>query len=84
MDFLDYSFKLHKKGGHIVSYMPARQDPSGDPKYDGFLTENGSWLILERNITNGTIKYKTGSSGFATAWAARASQTFVEYDELFS
>lgn len=83
MEFYDYSFKLHKIGSHIVSYQPARLTSTGAILYNGFIAEDGSWVIMERHIANGTIKYVRGASGFAAAWTARTTQTYVEFNELF-
>jgi len=84
LDFTDYNFQFHKRGGHVVNYQPARLTSSGNPLYNGFLANDSSWIIMERNTTNGTIKYVRGASGFVAAWAARATQTYTEYSELFT
>ncbi len=82
--FVDSNFELHDKGGDTVNYQAARLSTSGDPLYNGFLANDGSWLIMERNIAAGTIKYVRGASAFSTAWTNKATQTYVEYSELFA
>ena len=84
LDFVDTNFKLHNIGGHIVNYQAARLTTSGDPMYNGFLANDGSWIIMERNIATGIIKYCRGASGFVAAWAAKDTQTYVEYNALFA
>ena len=84
--FLDYSFKLHPRGGHEVSYQAARFDNSGDPQYNGWIADDGSYIFSEHNISAGTIKYfsRRTNLDLDTDWTNRVSLTYVEYNELFS
>ena len=88
LDFSDYGFSLHTSGNQIVNFQPARvpttAEASSDPLHYGFLSESGAWIIMERSIINGTIKYVYGSSGFAAAFAAKTTQTYVEFNKLFA
>ena len=88
--FFDYARKLHPRGNQQVSFQAARQQATGDPRYEGFIADNGDPIIMERTLadtSNITIKYyygKASTEDFATAWAARAAKTFVEFNELFN
>jgi len=37
---------------------------------------NGSWYIYRRTLADNTRLYASGSSGYATAWTNRASQSY--------
>ena len=54
------------------------------PSYYGFIDKDGNWFIIRDD--DGTYKYKTGTSGFTTAWSGRGSIPEIEwlyYDEAF-
>ena len=44
---------------------------------------NGNWYIQRYNMANGTFRYVKGTSGYATAWTNRASQSYDYFDEVF-
>jgi hypothetical protein len=58
------------------------QDVTGDPKYYGFVNHQGEWYILKEDAAAGTFRYCMGASGYAVAWAARTTQTYVLYSEV--
>ena len=57
--------------------------PSTDPeiatyKYFGFLERGGTnWRIMRKTLAMNVFEYATGTSGYSTAWTARASQTYT-------
>lgn len=59
--------------GYLIGYQE-----SGSTSYTGFEDREGRWYILKSVIsgTTTTYTYAKGSSGFAAAWTARASQTY--------
>ena len=65
-------------------YRIAELDDS-TPAYYGFLNKESAWFIM-REESSGTYKYKTGSSGFTSAWSGRAAIPEIEweyYDDAF-
>ncbi len=88
LTFIDYTFKMHAKGGQDVNFQAARQDMGSVPnkQYNAWLAENGAHVIMERNLadTNNIITlYFFAKTGFAANWTGRAGLTYVEYDSLF-
>lgn len=67
----------------VSSYQPSDVDQASDPKYYGFLAADGSWYIMEENTAAGTYRYVRSTSGYATAWTNRATQTYVLFSALF-
>ena len=67
----------------VSSYQPSDIDSTSDPKYYGFLAADGSWYIMEENTAEGTYRYVRGTSGYAAAWTARATNTYVLFSALF-
>jgi len=89
LTFIDYTFRLHNRGGAEVSYQACRQDASGNPQYFAWFAEDGSYVIMEQDRTdlnNVTMTYywNKDSTTLAANWIGRAALTYVEYHELFS
>ena len=94
LTFVDYQFKLHKKGGHEVNYQSVRQDMGSvaDKQFNAWMADDESYLIMERNLTDNndiTNKYfhsknSLSSAVFATDWTNRATLVYGEYNELFT
>lgn len=53
-------------------------------KYFGFEDADGKWYILRKTIATNIFLYAAGTSGYATAWTNRASQTYATFDTTFS
>lgn len=53
-------------------------------KYFGFEDAAGKWYILRKTIATNAFLYAYGTSGYATAWTNRASQTYDTFDNTFS
>lgn len=53
----------------------ADTDDSAEPKYFGYESATGRWVIMKQSSSgsNGVYRYAAGSSGYAAAWANRAS-----------
>ena len=87
LSFTDYTFSVHKRGGHVANYQPARWTTAlaSNKMYNAFLSEDGSYVIMERNFTDLTIKYfiRQTSLDLDTDWAGRTGLTYVEYSALF-
>ena len=83
IQLLDYARALHRLGGEEVNFLPARFTQSGDPLYFAYLSNDGSYIIIEQNTGAGTIKYYTAQGNFTTDWAGRAALTYVEFNALY-
>ena len=89
LTFTDNEFQLHDAGGNTVNYQAARQGTTGTKTYNAWIAADGSFIIMERNLADSsdiTTKYirflKTDD--FATEWGNRTTQTYVEFNELFT
>ena len=50
------------------------------PSYYGYRSLSGAWVIKKLDMTSdpiGTMRYATGTTDFATAWAGRAALTYT-------
>ena len=56
---------------------------TGDPTYIGFLDKDGNYIIKKYDMTNKTVTFSSGSSGYATAWTNRATESYQAYDAEF-
>jgi len=88
LTFADYSMKLHDRGGHEVTFQIARQGVTGSIQYNAWLSDQGRYIIQERDIsdsTNITNKYYYGANkaNFSDDWTNRAALTYVEYYEIY-
>lgn len=64
-------------------YIPSDADEATTTRYYGFLAFNGNWLIRKLVTTTGAMTYAIGKKDYSTNWTARASLTYVRYNELF-
>lgn len=78
----DYQRVYHKVGGHQTIFEISDENIAGDPSYFGYLNETGGWIIQQRTESTGAYRYVIGQSGYAAAWTARASQTYVLFSAL--
>lgn len=91
LTFSDYGFQIHRKGGHVVNFQAARQDAEGTIKYFAWLSEDGSYVIMEHDradLNDITIKYfhsknSENSAVFQTDWNARTTLTYIEYNAIY-
>ncbi len=93
LDFLDYTFRMHTKGGQVVNFQAARFTTAkiSDKLYNAWLAEDGAYVIMERDFTNLTQKYFfrsrsdiDSSNDLATDWANRENLSYVDYSALFA
>lgn len=78
-------------GGGTIVMDPQRYEPlfgyrlsdyeAGTTVYVGLQNESSAWCITR--LVSGAMRYAKGTSDYATAWAARASQTYDYYSEVF-
>ncbi len=92
MSGLTFQDDLHifaKKGDNYVNFQVVRQDVSGDPSYNMWISSEGRYIIMERNASNSadiTIKYFTATitdESLQDAWDDRAGKTYIEYNALY-
>ena len=63
------------------SYVASDIDESGATKYYGFLSRSGAWYIQE--VTDTTIRYAKGVSGYVAGFTGRAGLTYDYFDVVF-
>ena len=68
----------------LDGYHIAHED-IGDTSYYGYLNSNGEWYIMRAVRTDNVVAYTyvSGSSGYATAWTNRSSQSYASFDTTF-
>lgn len=57
----------------LSSFQIADIDDDATPNYYGFERLDGKWYILKEDTSAKTYRYRSGASGYSTAWAGRAS-----------
>lgn len=67
----------------LARYKCVDIDDTSDPQYFGFVDTDGLWYIIQYNVTNGTIRYCKGASGYTLAWANNTTQTYDYYHNIF-
>lgn len=67
----------------LVLYKASDIDIAADTKYYGFIDKDGNWYIIKEVTTAGTFRFVKGSSGYTTAWTARASQSYDYFYTIF-
>lgn len=65
----------------LAEYHISDLDISSDPKYKGYVDEDGNWYILKE--TASSFRYVKGSSSYSTNWTNRASLTYDYYQNTF-
>ena len=89
LTFTDSEFQLHDRGGNTVNYQAARQGSVGTKQYNAWISADGSFILMERDLSDSTdittkyIRFPSTAT-FATEWTNKVTQTYVEYSELFA
>jgi len=70
----------------IEGYYMSDQDVSmSGTSYYGFITKDGAYYLM-KSIVTGTetaFTYSSGTSGYTTAWIARATEAFQNFADEF-
>lgn len=74
---IDATLSAQQQGYEFVDWA------TGDPTYLGYLDKDGNYIIKKYDLTNNTVTFSSGSSGYATAWTNRATETYQTYDAEF-
>lgn len=67
-----------------TGYAISDKEATATYKYFGFEDADGKWYIMRKTIATNIFLYANGTSGYATAWTNRASQTYATFDTTFS
>jgi len=56
-------------------YTICNKDDDATPNYYGFEAADGSWIIIKETVSAGAdvYAYESGTTGYSTGWAARAT-----------
>ena len=86
--FLDYSMKIHSRGGHEVTFQVSRQATASGVQYNAWQSDEGRYIIQKRDLSDTTdipttYYYGLTKTSFAADWAGRAALTYVEYYAMF-
>ncbi len=91
LTFQDNNHIIAKKGDNYVNFQVARQDQVGaaGKRYEAWLSVEEGHIIMERNLsdtTDITMKYfyDADNGNFQTNWDNRKTETYVEYNALFT
>lgn len=80
----DTTYILHTRGGHDEIFQLSDMDDSSDPKYFGYISSTGAYIIIQETTSAGTYRYAGALSGYTTAWTGRAALSYGYYNALFS
>lgn len=88
LTFLDYSMKIHSRGGHDVTFQVSRQATSAGVQYNAWQSDEGRYIIQKRDLTDTTdipttYYYGKTKANFTTDWVGRADLDYAEYYEMF-
>lgn len=83
----DYSYKLHKRGGHLVIFHLYRYTTGSYPRYSQYINDDGKWYIVKESQSGSvnTIEHYLPSdyTTISTAWLGRADLTYDRFDLVF-
>jgi len=88
LTFLDYSMKIHSRGGHEVTFQVSRQASTAGVQYNAWQSDEGRYIIQKRDLSDTTdiattYYYGKTKTQFATDWTGRAGLTYREYYSMF-
>ncbi len=69
--------------GYIISDQKAKASDA-TILYNGFVNRQGGYYILEEKTTDGSFRYFRGNSGYTTAWAARETNVYDYFYNIFN
>ena len=64
------------------AFVASDLDDDDDTKYYGFLSSEGTWLIMCEITSSKSFRFFGGHGGYSTAWNNRTVHTYVYYDEI--
>ena len=72
---------------HLLSYLSTNYvtsdvDESSNPRYYGYLSNTGAWIIMEQNTATGAVRYAQGKSDYPTNYTGRTGLTYTYYNLL--
>lgn len=76
----DTLFRRHIGGDYGVFFEISDEDSAGDPKYYGYLSSGGVWIIMEWNAGLGTYRYCSGQGLYTANWTARVGLTYTYFN----
>jgi len=87
-ELMDYTYKFHKQGDHLVIFHIYRQDSSSSyPRYYQYINADGKWYIMRASKSGDVTTYEyylpSDYSNIDTDWTNRASKTYSRFDEVF-
>jgi hypothetical protein len=67
----------------LERYAISDLDEASDPKYYGFLTEDGTWYLMMNSSNH--FRYERGQTlgTYTSAWIGRATETYDYYPTVF-
>jgi len=88
LTFLDYSMKIHSRGGHEVTFQVARQASAVGVQYNAWLSDEGRYVIQKRDLSDTTdipttYYYGANKDNFLTDWTGREALSYEEYHTMF-
>jgi len=60
----------------LLQYKMSDYDDDSGTVYIGYVDKDGNWFIKKVDTSNGQVRYVAGTSGYATAWSNRTSQSY--------
>ena len=88
LTFIDYSMKLHSRGGHEVTFQVVRQANATGVQYNAWMSDEGRYIITKRDLSDTTnidttYYYGKAVANFDTDWTGGGGLTYVEFNAMF-
>ena len=81
-NYPDPRWVIGAQQGPSFDYAISDEDSAGDPRYYGFLSPIGSWIIMKHDVAGLNYRYCTGKNGYVAKWTDRASLSYDYYNEV--
>lgn len=83
----DYTYKLHKQGGHLVIFYLYRATTGDYPRYVQYINSDGKWYILREtevgNVRTAEFYLPNDYGTIDTDWIGHVDLEYGRFDEVF-
>lgn len=73
-NFFDNRF--HVLSGKELTYLLHEANETSNPRYYGYVSHLGSWVIIRQNTSTGQTRYAVGKQNFSSAWTDKENQDY--------
>ena len=81
-EFLDVRPSTTLFSKNAMPFVIHEAQETGNPRYYGYISGIGSWIIMQQNTSTGAHRYAAGKTDFATSWTGRTSLTYGYFPDI--